>query len=304
MSTPRRDSSLAARGSEPVRVVELERRTGATVRAEADRVAVEEPMEVRVNGAPFAVIMRTPGDDMALAAGFLLAEDVVRGGAEIGVIEQCLDVEPEARGNVLSVTVVGEAVDRLVVRLGERRQVTTTSACGLCGRRTIESLRSRAATVDGRWTVPAAVVSRLPLALRAAQRTFDATGGVHAAALTDLEGTVVRVAEDVGRHNAVDKIIGRALLEGALPLDRAMLVAQRPDVLRAGAKGAARRRAAGGGGVGPLESRYRPRPRRRHHPVRLRPWRQPERLRASRASVVVTAVTPGFVAVTVAAGRR
>ena len=207
-----------------MRVVELERRTGATVRAEADRVAVEEPMEVRVNGVPFSVIMRTPGEDMALAAGFLLAEDVVRGGGEVGAIEQCLDVEPEARGNVLNVTVVGEAVDRLVVRLGERRQVTTTSACGLCGRRTIESLRSRAATVDGRWTVPAALVSRLPLALRAAQRTFDATGGVHAAALTDLEGTVVRVAEDVGRHNAVDKIIGHALLDGALPLDRAMLV--------------------------------------------------------------------------------
>ena len=219
------EPGLVARGqgSEPVRVVELERRTGATVRADSDRVAVEEPLEVRVNGAPFAVIMRTPGEDIALAAGFLLAEDVVRGGGEIGAIEQCRDVEPEARGNVLNVTVVGEAVDWLVVRLGERRQVTTTSACGLCGRRTIESLRSRAATVDGRWTVPAAVVSRLPLALRAAQRTFDATGGVHAAALTDLEGTVVRVAEDVGRHNAVDKIIGRALLDGALPLDRGML---------------------------------------------------------------------------------
>ena len=224
MTTSSRDSSLGSRSSDPVRVVELERRTGATVRAEADRVAVEEPMEVRVNGVPFSVIMRTPGEDMALAAGFLLAEDVVRGAGEIGAIEQCRDVEPEARGNVLNVTVVGEAVDRLVVRLGERRQVTTTSACGLCGRRTIESLRSRAATVDGRWTVPAALVSRLPLALRAAQRTFDATGGVHAAALTDLEGTVVRVAEDVGRHNAVDKIIGHALLDGALPLDRAMLV--------------------------------------------------------------------------------
>ena len=220
----RQESSLGPWGSEPVRVVELERRTGATVRAEADRVAVEEPMEVRVNGVPFSVIMRTPGEDMALAAGFLLAEDVVRGSGELGAIEQCLDVEPEARGNVLNVTVVGEAVDRLAVRLGERRQVVTTSACGLCGRRTIESLRSRAATVDGRWTVPVAVVSRLPLALRAAQRTFDATGGVHAAALTDLEGTVVRAAEDVGRHNAVDQIIGHALLDGALPLDRAMLV--------------------------------------------------------------------------------
>ena len=217
--------SVTSRGSESgVRVVELERRSGTTVRAEADRVAVEEPMEVRVNGSPFAVIMRTPGEDMALAAGFLLAEDVVRDAGEIGAIEQCLDVEPDARGNVLNVTVVGEAVDRLAVRLGERRQVITTAACGLCGRRTIESLRSRTAAVAGRWTVAATVVSRLPLALRAAQKTFDVTGGVHAAALTDLEGAVLRAAEDVGRHNAVDKIIGHALLDGALPLDRAMLV--------------------------------------------------------------------------------
>ena len=207
-----------------MRNVELERRVGAGVSVEADQVAVEEPMEVRVNGSPFAVIMRTPGDDLALAAGFLLAEDVIRNATEIGAIERCLDVEPEARGNVLNVTVVGEAVDRLVVRLGERRQVITTAACGLCGRRTIESLRTRAATVAGRWTVPAAVIRRLPLALRQAQRTFDATGGVHAAALTDLDGQVLRAAEDVGRHNAVDKIIGRALLEGQLPLDQAMLV--------------------------------------------------------------------------------
>jgi FdhD protein len=227
--THSRDSGLGARGSQPlhglsVRVVEVERRTGATVRTEGDQVAVEEPMEVRVNGSPFAVIMRTPGEDLALAAGFLLAEDVVRDATEIGAIEQCLDVDPEARGNVLNVTVVGEAVARLVIRLGERRQVTTTAACGLCGRRTIESLRSRAATVTGRWTVPAAVISRLPLALRSAQQTFDATGGVHAAALTDLDGHVLRAAEDVGRHNAVDKIIGHALLDDRLPLDRTMLV--------------------------------------------------------------------------------
>jgi FdhD protein len=115
-------------------------------------------------------------------------------------------------------------VDRLAERLGERRAVITTAACGLCGRRTIESLRARTAAVDGRWTVPVDVVRRLPLALRSSQPTFDATGGVHAAALTDLEGRVRRVAEDVGRHNAVDKIIGRALLEGQLPLDRTLLV--------------------------------------------------------------------------------
>lgn len=222
VSAPDHDASDDAASA--VRTVRLERRDGAVVAADHDHVAVEEPMEVRVNGTPFAVIMRTPGDDLALAAGFLLAEDVVRDADEIGAIARCLDVEPEARGNVLDVTVVGAAVDRLAVRLGDRRQVITTAACGLCGRRTIASLTARTASVAGDWTVPIAVVRQLPLALRAGQHAFAATGGVHAAALADLDGAVRQVAEDVGRHNAVDKLVGRALLEGRLPLDRMLLV--------------------------------------------------------------------------------
>ena len=203
----------------------------------------------------------------------------MRDGTEIGAIEHCLDVEPEARGNILNVTVVGEAVDRLAVRLGDRRQVITTAACGLCGRRTIESLRSRAASVDGRWTVPPAVVSRLPVALRAAQRTFDATGGVHAAALTDLDGQVLRAAEDVGRHNAVDKIIGHALIEGRLPLDRTMLVVSGRTSYELVQKALL-------GGVplvaavsAPVEPGHRPGPRLGHHAVRVRARRWFQRLR-------------------------
>lgn len=198
-------------------------RDGAAVPAE-DHVAVEEPLEVRVNGAPFAVMMRTPGDDLALAAGFLLAEDVVREGAEIAAIERCDDVEDEARGNVLNVTVSGEASERLAARLGERRQIIATAACGLCGRRTIESLQTRVARVGGDWTVPAAVVLGLPDTLRASQAAFDVTGGIHASALCDRDGRVQLVAEDVGRHNALDKIIGRALLDGRVPLDDHLLV--------------------------------------------------------------------------------
>ena len=188
-----------------------------------ERVAVEEPMEVRVNGAPFAVIMRTPGADRDLAAGFLLAEDVVRSGDEVGLIEYCVDADDEGRDNVLNVTVTGDAVARLDDRLANRRQVMMTASCGLCGRRTIESLRARVATVDGPWTVPAAVVSSMPGTLRAAQRVFEATGGLHAAGLFDLDGRLLLMAEDVGRHNAVDKISGRMLLEGRLPLSRTML---------------------------------------------------------------------------------
>lgn len=189
-----------------------------------DHVAVEEPMEVRVNRAPFAVIMRTPGADRDLAAGFLLAEDVVRSADEIGAIEACEDADEDARDNTLNVTVVGEAVERLRTRLGERRQVMMTASCGLCGRRTIDSLRARVSSVDGDWQVPARLVRGLPETLGAAQPAFDATGGLHAAGLFDLEGRLALLAEDVGRHNAVDKIAGRRLLEGRLPLDRAMLL--------------------------------------------------------------------------------
>lgn len=189
-----------------------------------DLVAVEEPLEVRVNGVPFAVIMRTPGHDLSLAAGFLLAEDVVREATDIAAIEQCDDVDDEARGNVLNVTVIGDAAARVADRLGERRQIITTAACGLCGRRTIESIRSRVSSVGGHWTVPAAVISRLPLALREAQAAFAQTGGIHASALCDLEGRVRLAAEDVGRHNALDKIVGRALLDGLVPLDDTLLV--------------------------------------------------------------------------------
>jgi FdhD protein len=181
-------------------------------------------MEVRVNGAPFAVIMRTPGADRELAAGFLLAEDVVRTADELLTIELCEDITEEGRGNTLNVTVGGGAVERLVTRLGERRQVVMTASCGLCGRRTIETLRTRVAAVDGQWTVPADVLRALPSRLRNAQEVFETTGGLHAAGLFDRNGALRQIAEDVGRHNAVDKIIGRRLLEDALPLADAILV--------------------------------------------------------------------------------
>jgi FdhD protein len=189
----------------------------------ADRVAIEEPMEVRVNGSSFAVIMRTPGADRDLAAGFLMAEDVIRTADEIGLIEYCTDVEDEARGNVMNVTVLGDAEARLDARMAGRRQVMMTAACGLCGRLTIDSLKARVDSVGGDWTVPASLVSALPDRLREAQRVFEVTGGLHAAGLFDLEGRLLHVAEDVGRHNALDKIIGRMLLDDRLPLDQAML---------------------------------------------------------------------------------
>jgi len=189
-----------------------------------DRVAVEEPMEVRVNGASFAVIMRTPGADRDLAAGFLLAEDVIRSRDEIGTIEYCEDVTDEGRGNTINVTVTGDAVERLSVRLGERRQVMMTASCGLCGRLTIESLQARVRTVGGDWTVSAGVIASLPDRLRGSQPVFESTGGLHGAGLFDRSGQLELSAEDVGRHNAVDKIAGRTLLEGRHPLEASILM--------------------------------------------------------------------------------
>ena len=189
-----------------------------------DLVAVEEPMEVRVNGASFAVIMRTPGADRDLAAGFLLAEDVIRTADEIGTIEYCRDVTDEGRDNTINVTVTGGAATRLAERLDERRQVMMTASCGLCGRRTIESLQARVAAVDGDWTVTAGLIAALPDRLRQRQTVFESTGGLHAAGLFDRSGALQLSAEDVGRHNAVDKIVGRTLLAGKHPLRQSILL--------------------------------------------------------------------------------
>ncbi|HXG87808.1 MAG TPA: formate dehydrogenase accessory sulfurtransferase FdhD [Vicinamibacterales bacterium] len=228
---------MSPSGSRDVRLL----RVDAAARTDAhDVVAVEEPMEVRVNGAPFAVIMRTPGADRELAAGFLLAEDVIRGSDEIAMIEYCEQdqgsgtrapgsgtAEPETskrEQNTLNVTVIGDAIDRLDARLSDRRQVMMTASCGLCGRRTIDSLRARVPSVTGHWTISAEILRGLPAKLRDAQRVFETTGGLHAAGLFALDGTLLVSAEDVGRHNAVDKVVGRRLLEDALPLDQTLLV--------------------------------------------------------------------------------
>jgi FdhD protein len=205
-----------------VREVGVSRRGSAA--AERDFVAIEEPMEVRVNGASFAVIMRTPGQDRDLTAGFLLAEDVIHSVDEIGVIEYCDDTTDEGRGNTMNVVVTGGAVDRLAARVADRRQVTMNSSCGLCGRRSIESLRSRVTAVRGEWQVSGDVIASLPDRLRASQAAFESTGGIHAAGLFDRAGALQVSAEDVGRHNAVDKIIGRTLLQGMHPLDDSILL--------------------------------------------------------------------------------
>ncbi len=201
---------------QPVDVVRVgpDRRDAAT-----DVVVAEEPLQIRLNGEAFVVIMRTPGADRELAAGFLLSEHVIAGSDDLGVIEYCTDPDATGPQNVLNVQIVGDAVERLPRLLGERRQVTINSSCGVCGRRTIESLRERTAPVRGQWTLPGAQVRAWPGALRRGQRIFEQTGGLHAAALVARDGRLVALAEDVGRHNAVDKVVGRMLLMDQVPLD-------------------------------------------------------------------------------------
>ena len=193
---------------------------------ETDRVAVEEPLEIRLHGRPFAVIMRTPGADRELAAGFLLSERVIRSVDDLGTIEHCANDERRTANderllngaNVVNVTLVGEAADGLDRVLAGRRNVTTNSSCGLCGRQTIESLASDVPPIAGDPRIASSVIVALPEKLRASQTVFDETGGLHAAGLFTVDGTFVDIAEDVGRHNAVDKVVGRMLMQERLPL--------------------------------------------------------------------------------------
>jgi FdhD protein len=202
--------------SDQVREFVVSRFGGGDREESIDRAAVEEPLEIRLHGRPFAVIMRTPGADRELTVGFLLAERVIRSADGLGLVEHCRDGDhPE---NIVNVTLVGEAAGGIERVLENRRQVTTSSACGLCGRLTIESLRAEAAPIRCGWTMARAVMSAMPDRLRAAQSVFDETGGLHAAGLFTGDGELEQVAEDVGRHNAVDKVIGRMLMREALPL--------------------------------------------------------------------------------------
>jgi len=208
--------------------------------------AVEEPLEIRLEGAPFVVTMRTPGADRELVAGFLLAEQIIEGPDDLGTIHYCTDAggraeaghytdgkgateaghyrrDGEPAANVLNVTLTGEASARAASVLARRRMVTTTSACGVCGRQSIEDLISAIRAIDSVWSVPRSVISTLPDRLRAAQSAFEETGGLHAAGLFDRAGTLMAVAEDVGRHNAVDKVVGSQLLMDRFPLSERIL---------------------------------------------------------------------------------
>jgi FdhD protein len=181
-----------------------------------DTVAIESPLQVLVNGAPFAVIMRTPGQDTELATGFLFSEGVIGSAAEVARLHSGMMDSGRA---FVDATVPG--VD--VTAGTAARRVTTNAACGLCGRVTVDSLDVTLPTIESTWTVTPAIIAMLPDRLAHAQTVFAQTGGLHAAGLFTPAGELELMAEDVGRHNAVDKVIGRLLLDDRVPLDSHLL---------------------------------------------------------------------------------
>lgn len=186
-----------------------------------DELADEEPLEIRVRGRAVSVTMRTPGHDDELSAGFLLSEGIIHQAADILKIEPC---ERNDFGNLINVQLApGVRVDfeRLT------RHVFAASSCGLCGKTTLEAVRSQFPPIESALRVRSDVMLSLPASMRAAQATFDRTGGLHAAAIFSADGKLTILREDVGRHNAVDKVIGRCLLDGVSLNDRVLLVSGR-----------------------------------------------------------------------------
>jgi len=175
---------------------------------EPDEVAVEEPLEIRIGGTPIAVTMRTPGHDEELALGFLLSE---------GIRPVAAAPPDDLAANTIEVDADGFDAARL------QRNFYTTSSCGVCGKGALEAVAVEAPRVESELRVPAKTVAALPERLRAAQPTFASTGGLHATGLFDANGELLCVREDVGRHNAMDKVIGWAFRERRLPLDGSVL---------------------------------------------------------------------------------
>ncbi|ADP82761.1 formate dehydrogenase family accessory protein FdhD [Pseudofrankia inefficax] len=203
---------------------------GAAPDQRVDTVAGEEPLELRLAGRSLAVTMRTPGDDMDLAVGFLVGEGLIGSGDDVRAMRYCAGTDDDGRQtyNVLDL-VLDPAVPEPDLAAAAR-SFYMTSSCGLCGKASIEAirLRSRYAVADDPLRIEAATLAGLPAALRRAQRLFATTGGLHAAALVDEQGRLELVREDVGRHNAVDKVVGAAARAGLLPLrGRVLLVSGR-----------------------------------------------------------------------------
>ena len=186
-----------------------------------EKLAVEEPLEIRLAGRRFTLTMRTPGHDEELAAGFLFAEGFINNATELGEIRRVRGRKGAPDSNAIDV-ILNVPADGLRARL--KRNFVMSSSCGVCGKTSIDSIRRRVAPAsDSAQVLPATLLS-LPEKLRAGQRVFAATGGLHGAAIFSLDGALLTIREDVGRHNAVDKVIGYALMNTMVPLSRHLMM--------------------------------------------------------------------------------
>ena len=194
-----------------------------------DELVVEEPLEIRVGQQSLIVVMRTPGHDFELAAGFLYTESLITSGDDIQIIAYCdADVTETQEGSLSSLeNIVNVQLTEALnfdAQSGWQRNFHANASCGLCGKMTIESVRQQVAPLNSGFCVNQGVLYRLNDRLRTAQSVFEKTGGLHAAGLFDETGELLIVREDIGRHNAVDKVIGQALLSDLVPLERHMLM--------------------------------------------------------------------------------
>jgi len=202
---------------------------GDRVYERPDKLATEEPMEIRVHGpgqepAPLAVTMRTPGHDFELAVGFCITEGVLHSHADLATVAYCLGTEPGRQEfNIVTVRL------RVPVDLsGHERRFAANASCGLCGKTTLDQLEVTCAPVGDGPVLPRTVLASLPERLRASQSVFESTGGLHAAGCFGVDGSLTVLREDVGRHNALDKVIGWAAFEQRLPLaDQVLMVSGR-----------------------------------------------------------------------------
>jgi FdhD protein len=205
--------------SETVSIEILRCEDGQKPQRQSDVLVREEPLEIRVRGKSVAVTMRTPGRDPELAAGFLLSEGIVSRRDQIIEIAPCL--ESDTPQNTLNVF-VAPSTEIDFARL--TRHVFASSSCGVCGKASIESVHQHFSPVESSCTIAAEKLTTLPDRMRAAQTTFSQTGGLHAAAIFDLDGNLLVLREDAGRHNAVDKVLGWGFLENKLPFDSHVLL--------------------------------------------------------------------------------
>lgn len=186
-----------------------------------DALAVEEPLEIRLAGRRFSLTMRTPGHDEELAAGFLLAEGFITKASEFGEIRRVRDSKGTDDPNAIDV-ILNVRAEGLRERL--KRNFTISSSCGICGKTSIESITQRIVAIHSHAEVAASTMLSLSARLRDSQQVFAATGGLHACGLFDLTGKLLAAREDIGRHNAVDKIVGWALTNDLVPLSESVML--------------------------------------------------------------------------------